>query len=56
MFYVAPIKNIIGKTVKQGDVIATLQDIRKKYPNDPDMKLHCHVEVVSLDLEILRGF
>jgi hypothetical protein len=51
LFYVAPLKDIVSSQVGMGKVIGTAQDIGLKYPG---ITPHIHVQVYSMDLEILR--
>jgi murein DD-endopeptidase MepM/ murein hydrolase activator NlpD len=47
IFYFIPIPRLIGKQVRQGDVIGYAQDIRKKYGDK--MIPHIHLEIDSID-------
>ncbi|MCE2747167.1 MAG: M23 family metallopeptidase [Burkholderiales bacterium] len=42
LFYVDPTKGIVGKTVKQGELIGTAQDLTIKYPGITN---HIHFEI-----------
>lgn len=51
MFYLNLNRSLIGNYVHQNDVIGTAQDI--SYPKYPGMRPHIHLEVESIDPEIL---
>jgi len=51
MFYLDIWAHLIGKTIKQGEVIGIAQDISKKYGTD--MKPHIHLSIVGLDPQTL---
>jgi murein DD-endopeptidase MepM/ murein hydrolase activator NlpD len=42
LLYVEPLKMFIGREVGMGSVVGHAQDVRKRYPNDKDMKNHVH--------------
>jgi murein DD-endopeptidase MepM/ murein hydrolase activator NlpD len=50
MFYLEPNPDLIGKPVRQGDVIGVMQDISKKYAG---VTPHIHVEFPEFNPEIL---
>lgn len=49
IFYVYPIAELLGHSVKQGQVIGTAQDISRKYPG---ITPHVHLQIISIDPEI----
>lgn len=49
LFYFKPASGIVGKQVRQGDVIGTAMDITLRYPDDEDMTPHIHREICSID-------
>ena len=51
LFYIQPNSGIVGREVKQGEAIATAQDISERY--SIGMKPHVHLEITSLNPEIL---
>ncbi|HDK42903.1 MAG TPA: hypothetical protein ENG87_05970 [Candidatus Pacearchaeota archaeon] len=51
MFYLKPLDEIIGKTVKAGDYIGVAQDISLRY--NSKMIPHIHLRIVSFNPEIL---
>ena len=53
MFYFLPLRSLIGKRVKQGDVIGVAQDVSKEY--NGEMKPHIHFEIESFDPMVLMG-
>ncbi len=42
LFYLDPLKEIVGRTVKQGELIGTAQDLTIKYPGITN---HIHFEI-----------
>ena len=50
MFYFNPLHNIVGKTVKRGDLIGHAQDVGQVYPG---ITPHVHLQIDSIDPEIL---
>lgn len=49
MFYIMPDMALVGKVVKEGEVIGYAQDISKKYEG---VTPHVHLEIVKCDPEI----
>ncbi|MDH4319961.1 MAG: M23 family metallopeptidase [Desulfobulbaceae bacterium] len=54
LFYLLPAKGIVGKSVAEGQVIGTAQDISAKYGKE--MTPHIHLQVESYDPELLIGY
>lgn len=52
MFYFNPNPDLIGKPVKEGEVIGVMQDISKKYKK---VKPHVHVQLDEFSPELLVG-
>lgn len=50
MFYFNPLHNIVGKTVKRGDLIGHAQDVGEVYPG---ITPHVHLQIDSIDPQIL---
>lgn len=47
LFYLTPLKGIVGATVHRGQAVAVLEDVGAKYGTHPSkgrMKPHCHAE------------
>jgi hypothetical protein len=53
MFYLEPVRSLIGKTVNAGDLVGIAQDISIRYP---DMMPHIHLEIMSADPELFINF
>lgn len=53
MFYLEPIRSLIGQYVNAGDLIGIAQDISIKYPG---MTPHIHLEVKSIDPDLFINF
>ncbi len=49
MFNFEPLRNIVGRTVREGTVIGIAQDVSVYY-DDPEMMPHIHVKVIHCDL------
>lgn len=49
LFYLDPLKEIVGKTVKQGELIGTAQDLTIKYPGITN---HIHFEITLKGTQI----
>ena len=45
VLYVKPADFRLHQKVQQGDIIGYAQNIKAKYPNDPEMKNHVHVNL-----------
>ena len=52
MFYLEPMRQLIGKRVRMGEVIGIAQKISDKYP---DMIDHIHLEIESVNPELFMG-
>lgn len=53
IFYMDVRQSIFGKTLAQGDIIGTAQDITRRYSNK--MTPHIHLQIKSVDPELLMG-
>jgi murein DD-endopeptidase MepM/ murein hydrolase activator NlpD len=51
MFYLDPVRDLIGEDVEQGAVIGTAQDISKRYAGQ-GMTPHIHLEIDHVNPEI----
>ena len=49
LFYLDPLKEIVGRTVKQGELIGTAQDLTIKYPGITN---HIHFEITFKGTQI----
>ena len=50
IFYIQPIRRLIGQAIHQGDPIGIAQDIGKKYDG---ITPHIHLEIVGMEPETL---
>lgn len=50
MFYLQPIRKLIGMNVDQGETIGIMQDISQRYPN---VTPHVHLQIEELNPELL---
>ena len=53
LFYLEPLRFLIGTTVRMGDKIGIAQDISEKYA---EMVPHIHLQINSIDPELFMNF